>query len=79
MNFFMATMAFIVALVAIIVLLPVANELLPFISESMGTSVAYMVSSMLVIIIVSAVLVWMKQSTGTGDTFGQGEYVEPRY
>lgn len=72
----MATVMFVVALVAIIVLIPVANELMPFISSTMGNSVTFLISAMIVVIIVAAIWVWVNQSSGNGGAgqFGQQDY-----
>ena len=62
MNFVTATMMFVAALIAIVILIPVANEVLPFIASSMGNRTALMVSGMIVVIIVVAIFVWVRQS-----------------
>ena len=61
-NFVVATMTFVTALIAIIILIPVANEVLPFISSSMGNSTALMVSGMIVVEIIVSIMVWIRQA-----------------
>jgi len=72
MNFVTATMMFVAALIAIVILIPVANEVLPFISASMGRSTALMVSGMVVVVIVVAMFVWVRQSSSNESPMMQG-------
>ena len=64
MGWFEATLIFMVGMIAIAILIPAANELVPFISNSMGGTVAGLVSSMLIIIIAAAIMLYIRGSLG---------------
>lgn len=62
MGWFEATVIFVTGLIAFMVLLPVGVQLVPGIQDTMGSTVAMMVSTMFVVILVAAFLLYFRQS-----------------
>jgi hypothetical protein len=62
MGWFEATVIFVTGLIAFAVLLPVGVGLMPEIQSSMGGTVAMMASTMFVVILVTAFLIYFRQS-----------------
>lgn len=69
MGWFEATLVFILGIITFAVILPVAEGLLPFMRDTMGQTVVTMVSAMLIIILVLAFLIYVRQSQEP-DSFG---------
>jgi len=73
MGWFEGSILFVVALITFAVILPVATALLPEIRSTLGDTVVTMISAMLVIILVSAFFVYIRQSQRPDDFGGSIE------
>lgn len=62
MSFHNATIMFVVGLIAFAVLFPVAGEIIVPIQNTMGGTVAGMIGAMLVIIMVTAIILYYRMS-----------------
>lgn len=72
-----ATIVFVTGLIAFAVLLPVGIGLIPDIQDTMGSTVAMMVSTMFVLILVAAFMLYFRQSQEPDHFMGGGQTGEP--
>ena len=62
-----AVIGLITILIVLSFMIPMVNTLLPFISADSGGTTAFMVSSMILIIIAGGIYMFIKQSMGDGE------------
>jgi hypothetical protein len=74
MSYYAATVMFVVGLISLVVLLPVANELLPGITNTMGGTVGIMLGSMILILIASAIVMYVQMSQADDNYLPPGAY-----
>ena len=74
MSYYKATIMFVVGLISFAVLFPVATQILPSISNTMGSTVVSMIGAMLVIIVASGIFMYYKMSTTDDAYLPPGSY-----
>lgn len=74
MSYYAATVMFLVGLISLVVLLPIAQELLPGITNTMGGTVGLMIGSMILILVASAIVMYVQMSQADDNYLPPGSY-----
>jgi len=74
MSYYAATIMFVVGLISFAVLFPIAGELMPGITNTMGSGVALMIGSMMVIIVAVGIWMYVTMSQANDNYLPPGAY-----
>jgi len=74
MSYYAATIMFVVGLISFAVLFPVAGAILPSITNTMGGTVGVMIGSMMVVLVASGIIMYVKMSQADDNYLPPGSY-----